>query len=273
MAGVNVKTTNGASKTVDTSAAKGLAQSLKGELVTADSPRYDKARAIWNAMIDRRPALIASCATADDVVASVRFAKENDLMVAVRGGGHNIAGNAVCDGGLMIDLSSMRAVQVDAAKKTVRVEGGATLGDLDQGTQAHGLAVPVGINSTTGVAGLTLGGGFGWLSRKYGLTIDNLLSANMVTAAGEMVTASERENADLFWAVRGGGGNFGIVTSFEFKAQSIGTEVLSGLIVHPFADARDVLRFYRDFTAKAPDELAVWFVLRKAPPLPFLPEQ
>jgi FAD/FMN-containing dehydrogenase len=273
MAGVNVKQSNGASTTIDASAASALAQSFRGELLTSDSAGYDQARAIWNAMIDRRPAMIARCATADDVVAAVRFAKQHGLLVAVRGGGHNIAGNAMVDGGLVIDLSRMKAVTVDAAKQTVRVEGGATLGDLDQGTQAHGLAVPVGINSTTGVAGLTLGGGFGWLSRKYGLTIDNLLSVDVVTAAGEKVTANERDHADLFWAVRGGGGNFGVVTSFEFKAHKIGTEVLAGLIVHPLADARKVLQFYREFTAKAPEELAVWFVLRKAPPLPFLPEQ
>ena len=269
MVGLDVKMSNGANTTVDASP---LAKSLEGGLLTPDSGGYEQARAIWNAMIDRRPALIARCATADHVVASVRFAKQHDLMVAVRGGGHNIAGNAVCDGGLTIDLSPMRAVRVDAGSKTVRVEGGATLGDVDRGAQAHGLAVPTGVNSTTGIAGLTLGGGFGWLSRKYGLTIDNLLSVNVVTAAGEKVVASERENADLFWAVRGGGGNFGIVTSFEFRAHPIGTEVLSGLIVHPLAQARDVLRFYSDFSAKAPDELAVWFVLRKAPPLPFLAE-
>jgi FAD/FMN-containing dehydrogenase len=273
MAGVNVKLSNGASTIVDASAASAFGKSLQGELLTSDSAGYDQARAIWNAMIDRRPALIARCAGADDVVAAVRFAKQHGLLVAVRGGGHNIAGNAMIDDGLVIDLSRMKAVTVDAAKQTVRVEGGATLADLDQGTQAHGLAVPVGINSTTGVAGLTLGGGFGWISRKYGLTVDNLLSVNVVTAAGEKVTANERDHADLFWAVRGGGGNFGIVTSFEFKAHKIGTEVLSGLIIHPLADARKVLQFYREFTSKAPDELAVWFVLRQAPPLPFLPEQ
>jgi FAD/FMN-containing dehydrogenase len=222
-------------------------------------------------MIDRKPALIARCKTTDDVVQCVKFAKQHGLLVAVRGGGHNIAGNAVCDGGLLIDLSLMRAVSVDAAKKTASVEGGALLGDLDAATQAHGLAVPVGINSTTGVAGLTLGGGFGWISRKYGLTIDNLVSATVVTAAGEKLVANERENADLFWAIRGGGGNFGVVTSFEFKLHAIGTQVLSGLIVHPLSEAKSVLKFYRDFAAQAPDELAVWFVLRKAPPLPFLP--
>jgi len=166
----------------------------------------------------------------------------------------------------------MKAVQVDAAKRTARVEGGATLADLDGATQAHGLATPLGINSTTGVAGLTLGGGFGWLSRKHGLTIDNLLSAEVVTATGDRVTASERENPELFWALRGGGGNFGVVTSFEFQLHPVGPEVLSGLIVHPLARAKDVLRFYREFAAKAPEEMAVWFVMRKAPPLPFLPE-
>jgi FAD/FMN-containing dehydrogenase len=272
MSGLTFRTFSGSSTTLDPSVAKDLAKSIQGEILTAESPGYDKVRAIWNATIDRKPALIARCKTTQDVVECVKFAKQHDLLVAVRGGGHNIAGNAVCDGGLLIDLSLMRAVQVDAAKKTARVEGGALLGDLDQATQAHGLAVPLGINSTTGVAGLTLGGGFGWISRKYGLTIDNLLSATVVTAAGEKLNASEKENGDLFWAIRGGGGNFGVVTSFDFKLQPIGTEVLSGLIVHPFAQAKAVLQFYRDFAAKAPDELAVWFVLRKAPPLPFLPE-
>jgi FAD/FMN-containing dehydrogenase len=268
MSGLTFKTFTGASTTLDT---QELAKSIRGEILTSESAGYDKVRAIWNAMIDRKPALIARCKTTDDVVQCVKFAKQHGLLVAVRGGGHNIAGNAVCDGGLLIDLSLMRAVSVDAAKKTASVEGGALLGDLDAATQAHGLAVPVGINSTTGVAGLTLGGGFGWISRKYGLTIDNLISATVVTAAGEKLVASERENADLFWAIRGGGGNFGVVTSFEFKLHAIGTQVLSGLIVHPLSEAKSVLKFYRDFAAKAPDELAVWFVLRKAPPLPFLP--
>ena len=273
MSGLTFKTFSGSSTTLDPSVAKDLATKVQGEILTADSPGFDKVRAVWNAMIDRKPALIARCKSTDDVVACVKFAKQHDLLVAVRGGGHNIAGNAVCEGGLLIDLSLMRAVKVDAAKQTAHVEGGALLGDFDQAAQAHGLATPLGINSTTGVAGLTLGGGFGWLSRKHGLTLDNLLSATVVTAAGEKLTASAKENSDLFWALRGGSGNFGVVTSFEFKLHKIGTEVLSGLIVHPLADAKKVLQYYRDFAAKAPDELAVWFVLRKAPPLPFLPEK
>ena len=273
MSGLTFKTFSGSSTTLDPSVAKDLATKVQGEILTADSPGFDKVRAVWNAMIDRKPALIARCKSADDVVACVKFATQHDLLVAVRGGGHNIAGNAVCEGGLLIDLSLMRAVKVDAAKQTAHVEGGALLGDFDQAAQAHGLATPLGINSTTGVAGLTLGGGFGWLSRKHGLTLDNLLSATVVTAAGEKLTASAKENSDLFWALRGGSGNFGVVTSFEFKLHKIGTEVLSGLIVHPLADAKKVLQYYRDFAAKAPDELAVWFVLRKAPPLPFLPEK
>ncbi|HXJ69076.1 MAG TPA: FAD-binding oxidoreductase, partial [Verrucomicrobiae bacterium] len=259
MSGLTFKTSGGSSTTLDPSVANDLKKRIQGEILTADSPGYDKVRAIWNAMIDRKPALIARCKTADDVVQCVKFATQHGLLVAVRGGGHNIAGNAVCDGGLLIDLSLMRAVRVDASKRTALVEGGALLGDLDQATQAHGLATPLGINSTTGVAGLTLGGGFGWLSRKYGLTIDNLISATVVNAAGDKLTASARENSDLFWAIRGGGGNFGVVTSFEFQLHAIGKEVLSGLIVHPLADAKKVLQFYRDFALKAPDELAVWF--------------
>jgi FAD/FMN-containing dehydrogenase len=224
-------------------------------------------------MIDRKPALIARCAGAADVMRAVRFAGEHGLLLAVRGAGHNIAGKGVCDGGFLIDLSQMRSVHVDPRKKTARVEPGATLGDLDDATQVYGLATPVGINSTTGIAGLTLGGGFGWLSRKHGLTIDNLRSADVVTADGEIVTASEGENADLFWGIRGGGGNFGIVTSFEFDLYDVGPEILSGLIVHPYSDAPEVVRAYRDFASNMPEDLNVWLVLRKAPPLPFLPEE
>jgi FAD/FMN-containing dehydrogenase len=250
-----------------------LAGSLQGALLVPGSEGYDEARTLWNAMIDRRPAAIVECMGAQDAAQAVRFAGEHGVLLSICGAGHNIAGNAVCEGGLMISFKKMKAVEVDAAAGTVRVQPGATLGDLDAATQMHGLAVPTGINSTTGIAGLTLGGGFGWISRKYGMTIDNLLSADVVTANGELVRASADENADLFWGLRGGGGNFGVVTSFEFQAHPVGPEVLSGLIVHPYADARDVLTAYRDLMADAPDEVTVWVVLRKAPPLPFLPEE
>jgi len=248
-------------------------EGLRGRLVDAESADYDELRKIWNGMIDRRPALLVRCAGAADVLRAVRFAKEQGLMLAVRGGGHNIAGNALCDGGLVIDLSAMKSVRVDPAAGTARVEPGATLGDFDREAQAFGLVTPLGINSTTGVAGLTLGGGFGWLSRKYGMSIDNLVSADVVTAAGELLTASEQENPDLFWAIRGGGGNFGVVTSFEFRLHKLGPQVLSGLIVHPLDAARDVLRFHRDFIKDTPEEFVCWFVMRKAPPLPFLPPE
>jgi len=233
---------------------------------------YDGARQVWNAMIDRRPALIARCTSPEDVVQGVNFAREHDLLLSVRGGGHNIAGNAVCDDGLMLDLSPMKLVQVYPNARRAIVGPGCTLGDFDAAAQAHGLATPLGINSTTGVAGLTLGGGFGWLSRKYGMTVDNLVSANVVLADGSQVHASETENADLFWGLRGGGGNFGIVTSFEFQLHPVGPDVLCGLIVFPFAQAKSVLAQFARFTEKMPDDLNVWMISRKAPPLPFLPE-
>jgi len=270
---MQIKARNGGLTALDEKTVAQLDEAMRGTVLTSASPEYDQARAIWNAMIDHRPALIAQCASADDVVRSVRFARDHDLHVSVRGAGHNIAGNAVCDGGLMIDLSPMKGVTVDPQRRNARVEAGATLGDFDREAQAFGLATPTGINSTTGVAGLTLGGGFNWLSRKYGLAIDNLLSADVVTAAGEMVRASATENPDLFWAIRGGGGNFGVVTTFEFQLHEVGPEVLSGLIIHPLDAAKDVLRFYRDFITKTPEEFVCWFVLRQAPPLPFLPEE
>jgi FAD/FMN-containing dehydrogenase len=266
-------TCDGAPKDLGTDAVERLRSGLGGSLLTPGMPGYDEARTIWNAMIDRRPGLIARCTSAADVALTVRFAREYDLPVAVRGGGHNIAGKALCEGGLMIDLSPMRQVKVDAGARTARVEGGATLADVDRETQASALATPLGVNSTTGIGGLTLGGGFGWLSRRFGLTIDNLISAEIVTAKGELTHASAEENPDLFWAIRGGGGNFGVVTSFEFRLHPVGPEVLSGLIIHPLAAARDVLRFYRDFLSKTPDEFVCWFVMRKAPPLPFLPAE
>jgi FAD/FMN-containing dehydrogenase len=250
-----------------------LRQTLRGNLCLAQEAGYDEARTIWNAMIDRHPGAVVRCQGAADIIRAIRFAREHGLLLSVRGGGHNIAGNAVCEGGLLIDLSPMRAVRIDPARRTARVEPGATLGEFDKEAQAFGLATPLGINSTTGVAGLTLGGGFGWLSRKFGLAADNLLSVDVVTAAGELVQASATENSDLFWALRGGGGNFGVVSSFEFRMHQVGPMVLSGLIVHPFARAKELLAGYRQVAAKAPDELTVWVVLRQAPPLPFLPAE
>lgn len=264
---------DGATVDVDAKAVEALRAKFGDRLLEPSSPGYDDARAIWNAMIDKKPALICKCKSTDDVVAAVGFARDNKLLVAVRGAGHNIAGNAVCDGGFVIDLSLMKQVTVDASARTAVAGGGVTLGELDAATQEHGLATPLGINSTTGIAGLTLGGGFGWLSRKLGMTIDNLLSAEVVTADGKVLTASEKDNADLFWALRGGGGNFGVVTSFTYRLHPVGPEVLAGLVVHPGDQAVQLIRQYRDLVAKAPDDLTVWVVLRKAPPLPFLPEE
>ncbi|MGB2694075.1 MAG: FAD-binding oxidoreductase [Dehalococcoidia bacterium] len=252
-------------------AVEAFEQGLRGELVRPGGPGYDEVRQIWNAMIDKRPALIARCAGVADVIQAVAFARQHDLSIAIRGGGHNIAGNAVCDDGLMIDLSMMRSVHISPESRRAWVEPGATLGDFDHEAQAFGLATPLGINSTTGVAGLTLGGGFGWLSRKYGMTVDNLLSANVVTADGKLVHACAEENADLFWAIRGGSGNFGIVTTFEFQLHPVGPEILSGLVVFPFDQAKQVLKKYSEFVRQMPDDLSVWMVTRKAPPLPFLP--
>jgi FAD/FMN-containing dehydrogenase len=272
MSDVRLKTLSGGTTTIAGASLDALSASLRGSVCRPGEPGYDEARTLWNAMIDRRPGAVVRCADAADVARAVRFARDNGLLLAVRGGGHNIAGNAVCEGGLLIDLSPMKAVQVDQARRTARAEPGVTLAELDQATQAFGLATPVGINSTTGIAGLTLGGGFGWISRKHGLTVDNLLAADVVTADGELRHVSTSEHPDLFWAIRGGSGNFGVATSFEFRLHPIGPEVLSGLIVHPFSEAPQLFDGYRRFVAEAPDELTVWVVLRKAPPLPFLPE-
>lgn len=250
-----------------------LRAGVRGGIVTDGDPAYDAVRRIWNAMIDHRPAVIARCLSSRDVQNAVAFARDHRMLLSVRGGGHHIAGNAMADGGLAIDLSPMRTVRVDAARRTARVSGGALLGDVDHETQAFGLATPLGINSTTGFAGLCLGGGFGWLTRKYGMTVDNLLSADVVTADGAVRIASSSSDPDLFWAIRGGGGNFGVVTSFEIALHPVGPLVHSGLVVYPAAQARDVLERWRDFTEAAPDELSVWVVLRKAPPLPFLPRE
>jgi FAD/FMN-containing dehydrogenase len=246
---------------------------VRGGVLIDGEPGYDEARRIWNGMVDRRPALIARCTSSADVQNAVAFARENEMLLSVRGGGHHIAGNAVADGGLTIDLSPMRAVAVDVGRCTARVGGGALLGDVDHATQAFGLAVPLGINSTTGFGGLCLGGGFGWLTRKYGMTIDNLISADVVTAEGELRVVSLSGEPDLFWAIRGGGGNFGVATSFEVRLHSVGPLVHCGFVVYPGTQARQVLRAWRDFAESAPEDLSVWAVLRRAPPLPFLPAE
>jgi FAD/FMN-containing dehydrogenase len=258
---------------ISPTAVSALRKRIRGAVLTAADEGYDAARQVWNAMIDRKPGVIARCTDASDVQAVVDFARDVNALLSVRGGGHNIAGSAVNDGGVVLDLSLMKSVQVDPVGRTARVAPGVTLGELDRETQSFGLITPTGINSTTGIAGLTLGGGFGWISRKFGLTIDNLVSADVVTADGRRVKASEKDNADLFWALRGGGGNFGVVTSFEFGLQPLGSEVMSGLIVYPLAQARGLIKRYRDIAAASPDELTCWFVMRAAPPLPFLPKE
>jgi len=246
---------------------------FQGQLITADHPEYDTARAVWNGAIDRHPQLIARCSGTADVTAAVRFARSHDLEIAIRGGGHNVAGTAVCDDGIVIDLSAMRAVRVDPGRRTARVQGGALWGDVDHAAQAHGLATTGGIVSHTGVAGLTLGGGLGWLMRKHGLTVDNLLAADVVTADGELLRASDDRHPDLFWALRGGGGNFGVVTSFEFQLHPVGPDALAGAILWDAGDTRKVLRFYRDFVRGAPDELGTVVRFGTAPPLPVIPEE
>jgi FAD/FMN-containing dehydrogenase len=250
-----------------------LRAGVRGPVILPADPGYDAARAIWNGAIDRSPACIARCTGVADVVAAVRFARERDLLVAVRSGGHGVGGHAVCDGGLVIDLSPMKGIRVDPARRTARAEAGVLWGELDRETQLHGLATVGGIVTHTGIAGLTLGGGIGWLMRKHGATVDNLLSADVVTAQGETVTASDEENPDLFWAIRGGGGNFGVVTSFEYRLHPIGPIVLAGPVFYPLEDAPELLRFYREFIAAAPDELTTIFELSVAPPAPFLPEE
>lgn len=244
---------------------------LRGELFRPGDDAYDGARKVWNGMIDRRPALIARCAGVADVIAAVNFAREQGLPVAIRGGSHNVTGNAVCDAGVVIDLSNMKGIRVDPEKRTVRAEGGCTWGDLDHATHVFGLAAPGGIISTTGIAGLTLGGGIGHLTRKYGLSCDNLISADVVLADGSFVTASEKKNPDLFWGLRGGGGNFGVVTSFEFRLHPV-SEVMAGPILWPLEKSREALRLYRDFMDKAPDDLNAFFVFLIVPPGPPFPE-
>ncbi|QIN81942.1 FAD-binding protein [Rubrobacter tropicus] len=272
MAEMRVVTLTGADASIEDSLVERFGAGLRGEAIQPTDAAYEEARRIWSGLIDRRPALIVRCAGVGDVVDSVDFAREHDLLVAVRGGGHNVAGNAVCDGGLVIDLSPMKGIRVDAERRAVRAEAGATLGDLDRETQVFGLATPLGVVSETGIAGLTLGGGIGWLRRKHGLSSDNLLSVDVVTADGRLLTASETENADLFWGIRGGGGNFGVVTSFEYRLHPVGPEVTFCFVLYPGDRAKEVLRFCDEYAAQAPDEVSPLGVLGRVPRVDLFPE-
>jgi FAD/FMN-containing dehydrogenase len=258
--------------TLTTTLARGLrVRGFTGELVEPQHPEYDAARRVWNGAIDRRPAAVARCADADDVAAAIGAARSAGLPLAVRGGGHSMPGHSVCEGGLVVDLCGLRSVSVDPARRRARVGGGALLGDVDRATHPHGLAVPAGHISHTGVAGLTLGGGTGWLMRKHGLTIDSLLEVEMVTADGRTVRASESEHPELFWALRGGGGNFGVVTEFVYRLHEVGPAITAGLLVFPFERAGEALRASRARMADAPDELTIYEVLISAPPAPPFP--
>src|SRR5262245_49584919 len=242
-----------------------LRSNFRGELIIPSDSSYDKARRVWNALIDKRPTLVAMCAGAADVIATVTFARDQGLSLAVRGGGHSIAGNSTCDGGVVLDLSRMKGVHVDKIARAARAEGGVLWQELDHETQAFGLATTGGMLGDTGIAGLTLGGGFGWLCGKYGLTIDNLLSVDFVLASGELVTANEHQFPDLFWAARGGSGNFGVATSFEYRLHEVGPTITGGLFLHPLARAGEMLRFYREFIQTTPDELSVAAALITGP--------
>ncbi|WP_328926738.1 FAD-binding oxidoreductase [Streptomyces sp. NBC_00190] len=248
-----------------------LRERVHGAVVTPDDDDYDEARKVYNAMIDKRPTVVVRCVNAGDVMAAVDFARENELDLAVRGGGHSVPGFGTCDGGVVADLSGMRGVRVDPVRRTARAEGGATWGDFNAATHAFGLATTGGIISTTGVGGLTLGGGIGYLSRGLGLSCDNLISADVVTADGRFLLASEEEHDDLFWALRGGGGNFGAVTSFEFRLSPV-KDIYGGPILYEMADAATVLRSFSDYIADAPEELGAFPAFQLAPPLPFIPE-
>ena len=256
---------------IDKATIDGLAASFQGPLIEPGDPTYDSVRQIWNGHIQRKPALIARCSGVADVIAAVRFGREHGLRASVRGGGHAVAGHALCDDGLVIDLSLMTGSRVDPLARTIQAQGGCLNSHLDRESQAFGLAATGGIVSHTGIGGLTLGGGIGHLMRKFGLTIDALRSCDVVTADGDFVVANEQQNADLFWGLRGGGGNFGIVTNFTFELQPLGPTVLAGMVAWPMDDARLVLRFLREFVADAPDEVGIMANLRLAPPLPIIP--
>ncbi len=257
--------------TLDKTTIQEFRASLRGALLRPGDDGYDAARRVWNGMIDRKPALIVPCAGVADVINAVNFARTHNLLVSVRGGGHNVTGNAVCEGGIMIDLSPMKGIRVDPVRRTARAQAGLTWREFDHETQAFGLATTGGQVSSTGIAGLTLGGGVGWLMRTCGLAVDNLLSVDIVTADGRLLTASATENEDLFWGVRGGGGNFGIVTSFEYRLHPIGPLVLGGMLLYPAAQAKELLHFYREFMAGTPNELMALVAFLTAPPAPFVP--
>jgi hypothetical protein len=244
---------------------KPMRQAIRGELVVPDDPAYDQARRVWNGMIDKRPLAVIYCADSDDVITAVNFARSQNLLVAVRAGGHNVAGSSVCNAGVVIDVSRMKRIEVDPVRRVARAQAGLNLGEFDAATQAHGLATTMGVNADTGIAGLTLGGGFGKLGRKHGLTCDNLVAAEIVTADGRLLRASATENVDLFWALRGGGGNFGIVTTFEYKLFPVGPVLLAGSVLHAYNDARAAMRFYHAFASRAPDELSLDAALVTAP--------
>ena len=273
MTELQVITNGGAEAALEYSAIETLEARLRGELLRAGDPGYEEARRVWNGMIDKRPALIARATSVADVINSVNFARENDLLLAVRGGGHNVAGTGTVDGGLLIDLSSMKGIKVDPERRTVRAEGGVTIGELDKETQAFGLATPLGVVSETGIAGLTLGGGLGWLRRKYALSSDNLLSVDVVTADGRFLTASEEENPELFWGIRGGGGNFGVVTCFEYRLHPVGPEVMFAFLFYPGARAREILRSLNEYVAQAPDEVSPLAFLGRVPRDEMFPEE
>ena len=273
MSHLEVMQMSGEKAAIDEAALAALTNQLEGRIIRPGDADYDEARAVWNGMIDKYPALIARCANASDVIAAVNFARTNNLVVAVRGGGHNVAGSAVCDDGLVIDLSLMKGIEVDPENRIARAEGGVTWGELDRATQVYGLATPGGVVSDTGIAGLTLGGGLGWLRRKYGLSVDNLLSVDIVTADGRLLKASESENADLFWGLRGGGGNFGIVTAFEYRLHPVGPEVMFCFAFQPGERAKEALEFYREYTASAPDEVSAFAILGTFPETEHYPKE
>lgn len=271
MTTLHVKTHTGGETTLQEDTLDQFKTALRGALIQAGDATYDEARTIYNAMIDRHPALIARCVDVADVISAVNYARQHDLLVSIRSGGHNGPGLSLCDDGLVIDLSCMRGIRVDPEARTARVDAGCTWGDVDHATHAFGLATVSGIISTTGVGGLTLGGGHGYLSRKYGLTIDNLLAADVVLADGRLVTASEDEHADLFWALRGGGGNFGVVTSFLYQLHPVDT-IFGGPTFWSLDQAEDVLRWYREFLPNAPEDLYGFFAFLQVPPAPLFPE-